>query len=269
MRRLLVVVALCLVGGLVGRLAFGFDIVSCGDTVPENDTGVLQADMSCGGAFVGVTVLDEGTLDMNGHAITDVGTGGSAVACQGRRCTVQGPGEIHGGLFSGVAIAARTRLTISDVTIDGVNAGIVGPGFGLPPRNMVIASNVTLTNNHNGMLFVGTIKGTNIVASNSTSGPGLDVQRRMVATNVTTNDNSASGIFGGRLRITGLTANGNGDAGVRSIKAALRDSTLTGNGGFGIGVDLATIRRPVVTNVTCNKSGMIGGSGNWGVCAND
>jgi hypothetical protein len=266
-RRLLLLVAILV---LAGRAALATDIFSCGATVTAGDTGVLQNDMSCGGAFVGVHVADQGTVDMNGHLIKDVGSGGSAIKCEGRHCTVRGPGEITGGAFGGVEVALNTRLAINDVNIHGVDGGIfaTGVGSGPPPTSTVTATNVSLSNNVNGTLFVGTIKGSNIDASNN-SNLGLDFSRRLVATTVTTNDNARAGVFGGRVRVTGLTSNGNGDAGVRSVSARLTDSTLTGNNGFGIGVDLATVHRPRVTNVTCVKSGKIGGSGNWGVCSGD
>jgi hypothetical protein len=255
----------------MGRITLAFDILSCGELIPERDTGVLVSDIDCGGAFdYGVGVLDRGTLDMNGHVIKGV-YGAAVVACLGRHCTVRGPGEIADSSSDGVSLTGLATLTIGDVDIHGVRTGIVGDDVGVPSHTRVIATNVTLTNNLAGMLFVGTLKGDDIVASNNGFG-GLTVERRLIATNVTTNGNGVSGVSGPRLhvRVTGLTANGNHDCGMLATSARLQDSTLTGNNGFARGVDLATVRRPRLTNVTCVKSGKIGDPGNnWGVCSGD
>src|SRR5262249_1920173 len=109
---------------LAGRAALAFDIFSCPASIPADDTGTLQNDVSCVGASVGVHGAARGTLDMNGHTITDGGTGGSAVKCEGRHCTVKGPGEITGGPFGGVEVAINTRLTINDVNVHGVDNGL-------------------------------------------------------------------------------------------------------------------------------------------------
>jgi len=40
------------IGLLVGNSAWAIDILSCGETVPASDVGVLQADLTCSGVGV-------------------------------------------------------------------------------------------------------------------------------------------------------------------------------------------------------------------------
>ncbi len=50
--------------------AHASDITTCGQTVAADDTGVLQADLDCSSAPVGVWLLRGATLDLNGHTIS-------------------------------------------------------------------------------------------------------------------------------------------------------------------------------------------------------
>jgi len=264
MARTLLFVATVLIAA--GGIAAGFDVTACDTTVPAGETGILQNDLSCSGAFVAVNLSEGATLDMQGHAISGAPLRDAAVSCNGGRCRVTGPGDISGPVVAISILRGRQRLTVSDVTIHDCKWGILDDSS---RRSAVVASNLSVTGCTQAGLQLAKLRGSGITA-NGNGGPGLAVDR-IRAENVVTNDNGAPGIFGGAARVTGLVANNNGDAGIRVVKAALRDATLTGNNGYGVGFDVLTKRRPRVVNVTCGKSGVIGGviTDTWGVCAGD
>ena len=64
MTRIGIVVAVA----LAASRAAAVDVSSCGQAVPDGETGVLQADLDCS-ADPAVTLGNRSTLDMNGHAI--------------------------------------------------------------------------------------------------------------------------------------------------------------------------------------------------------
>jgi len=264
MARTLMLVATLLVAA--GGIAAGFDVTACDTTVPPGETGILQNDLSCSGAFVAVNVSDGATLDMQGHAISGAPTGDAAVSCNGKRCRVTGPGDISGPVTAISILSGRQRLTVSDVTIHDCHFGVLDNSA---QPGAVVASNLSVTGCSAAGVQVRKLRGTGVSAT-SNGGPGLAVYK-LRAENAVASDNGASGIFGGAARVKGLVANNNGDAGVRVVKAALRDATLTGNNGYGAGFDVLTKRRPHVMNVTCGKSGVLGGliTDTWGICAGD
>jgi hypothetical protein len=249
------------------RIASGFDVTACDTTVPPGEIGVLQSDLSCSGAFVGVVLSEGAALEMQGHGISGEPSGNAAVVCNGRRCRVTGPGSISGHVVGIGLTRGRQRLTVSDLDIHDCTTGILDTLS--PRRGVVRAANLTLTGCTAAGLDVGKLIGSGIDASGN-GGPGLATDR-LRAENVVASDNGASGIFGGKARVQGLVANDNGDAGIRVLKAALRDATLTGNNGYGMGFDVLASRHPRAVNVTCGKSGVLGGlaTDTWGICADD
>jgi hypothetical protein len=257
----------------------GFDVTSCNTLVPANEVAVLQNDMSCNGAFIGVGLGENATLDLNGHSIT--GTfypdPPRAVECRGVRCTIlssNGTGRIGGGDFVAVEIGLftynRARLTISDVDLHDARAGIQGSAFVLYPRKTQVRAERVRSHGHAEYgIWVQKLTARDVDASDN-GGVGASADK-LSAVNMTASGNAYSGLFGERISAKGLVANDNGDAGVRAVVASLRNATLTGNDGLGIGADIATVRKPHVQNVTCGKSQILGGVGGqgWGVCAND
>ena len=58
-----------LLGTACPRTAGATDIVSCGTTVAEHDTGVLQNDLDCQSGLFAIRLLRHATLDLNGHHV--------------------------------------------------------------------------------------------------------------------------------------------------------------------------------------------------------
>lgn len=262
---------LMLLGTLMAltRSAIAIDIATCGITVPRNEVGVIQADMSCGGAFV--VALDHGaTLDLNGHAISLANAGyiQAVVRCNDRRCTVGGAGTITctnvpGGYITGVGMSRGGRLDIRDVTIQNCDQGIWDTGT-IGARTRVYATDLSVFGSSYNGIEAEKLVGTNIV-SNGNGFSGLAVEQ-VLGTNITVAGNGAlpplhSGItsFNGTVKVTQLNAFDNAQHGVEAKKVVLTSSTLTGNG-F---ADISSKRLPRLTTTTC------GTSNGWGVCAND
>src|SRR5262249_60406366 len=78
--------------------ARGVDVVTCSQSIPSRETGVLQSDLDCTAAEIGVYLEGGASVSLNGHTITgahrDV-PGSVGVACPAS-CTVTGPGQVGG-----------------------------------------------------------------------------------------------------------------------------------------------------------------------------
>jgi hypothetical protein len=273
-----IVVAIAVFGALSGSPARALDITTCGQSVPDEDTGVLQADLDCSAdpTEAAVTLGKSSTLDMNGHAIiarvvaVTCGSDARAPSCtiRGHGVAPSGVGDISGG--AGIVGAPR-RVTVSDVTVHDVAGG------GIVVNQSLIATNVTvLRAGWTGISANKKLTATNVVASDNASF-GID-SPRIRGTTVTANGNTFSGVSGRRCIITGLVANGNGlnpystgaGAGVQAVRATLLDSTLTGNAIDGVPVDVETFGRPRLAGTTCDHSRQHGDpSRSWGVCQLD
>jgi hypothetical protein len=241
---LLVVLTLQAIAGAV-------DITTCGQLVPAGEVGVLQADLSgCVANDVAVAVADRGMLQLNGHAIE---SGAVGVQCVGRRCTVEGPGEVRDLSLFGIWITAeRGRLVVRDAVVrDNGSIGIASTGS----LARIALERVTVTGSRSGI-------------ETTTNG------------GVTGEDVDASGnlqwgvVSGKKLRLTRSTVLDTGVGqpepgdGVVSFagKATLIDSTVTGS----TGKDLLTFKPPRLVRSICGSSGSpYIPSLSWGVCTDD
>jgi hypothetical protein len=222
--------------------ATAVDITTCGALVPEGETGVLQADLS--GCADGVTLAQDATLQMNGHAILNSSAVG--VHCTAGRCRVTGPGEIGGADF-GIRLdggtPGRHALYIDDVDVHDSGS------FGIYAFARIIATNLSVR---------GTIANTFGVYAADLRGTGISVT-----------DNTGNGIgVGKNARVIGLTVTGNGEDGLTAHgRIKLFDSTLTGNGD----IDVLSPHRPRLRNTVCDHSGGREDSYelNWGICTSD
>src|SRR5262245_33788032 len=103
------------------------DITACGQSVPAGRRAVLGADLTCPPGAPAATVGEHATLALNGHTIHG---GGTAVLCTGRRCTIEGPGEITGATRAGVAQRSREGKVV--LRVRGVRVhGNHGDGIAL------------------------------------------------------------------------------------------------------------------------------------------
>ena len=217
------------------------DITSCAlptagggpvQSVPARQTAVLQTDLT--GCHYAVVLEDHAVLQMNNHKISDCGI--FAILCQGRRCTVEGPGEITGG---GCNVAARSidgklqKMFISDLNVHDTWGSVGGV------RTRLYATDVSVA----GQL----------------ANPSGDTPTSQVAV-------AGYGVVGKNLIVTD-----NIGFGISAFsKLRLKDSTVTGNNGFDVGIDLISSARPHLTDTTCGRSttGDVG-LHSWHVCTND
>jgi len=246
-----------LLGGGTSR---ALDISSCDQSVAANDTGVLQADLTCS-AQTGVTLGQGATLQMNGHSITgDLNTLGYVGAyCSGGRCRIEGPGEFS--LFAVALTMGRGTMELSDLDLhDNVDAAVVG-------TFRVVANNVTCHDNAQ-CLVARSLRATGFTATGHSSA-AITVGKSIRGSDLNVSNNAREGIVTGRFSVVDLTATGNGYAAlVANAGGTLTDSTLTGNGTLVGGTDLATEGRPRLVNTTCGHSSDQHG-GTWGICTND
>lgn len=215
--------------------ALAVDVTTCArdvpggtlQTIPRREVAVLQADLV--GCHYAVALEENATLQLNDHVIS--GCGMLAVACLGRRCTIEGPGEITGGncsVYEENSVRSR-RMMVRNVTMHDTAGALGGVGTRLTLENVTV--------------------------TRQSSNDAPDSQRIAVSagvvlgTNVTVTDNVGLGIFAAR-------------------RLRLVDSTVTGNHGYGEDYDFVSIHRPQLFNVTCGV-GVDGVDKPWGFCAND
>lgn len=280
-------VRILLIGFLwfLSRPALGIDVIDCNTVVPANETGVLQNDLDCD-TTEAVILEDNATLELNGHAISGAFSHQSAaVTCDGASCIIVGPGELSGANGSAVTFGwnlfdssspgmspARSRLTISNVTIDGFLRGIEGvEPAGRPPlrRTSATATNVTVNGTAGCGICVDVLKATNVTTNNNT-GIGIAATRLRGKT-ITANSNGGGGLFAGSIVVNGLTANGNAGPGIRAESARLTNAQLNDNTYMGDPMDVLTVKRPRLVASMCGRSQRIAAvlGKNWRVCSGD
>lgn len=231
--------------------ASGVDVTTCGQTVPPDEVGELRADLTgCVANDVAVAVADRGKLRLNGHAIA---SGAIGVQCLGRRCSVEGPGEIRDASLFGIFISAKHgRLRVRDAVVrDSGQIGIASLGS----RGRVKLERVTVAGNRSGV---------ETTMNGAVSGKDVDVV-----------GNRQWGIIAGRdlhlTRVTVLdTGLGQPEPGDGVVcfwcGGTLTASSVTGS----TGKDVLTFRKPELARSTCGSSGSpYQPEKTWGVCADD
>jgi hypothetical protein len=282
--------ALASVLALAGSAA-AVDVTACGQSVPDFDTGVLQADLDCSGepgvcihllgddtemsctsdtdcpqsfnacARAAVQLGAGASLQLNGHSLT-----GAGVLCSDSgTCTVTGPGSI---VSAPVGILARKKVIASGLTATGGKYGIISR------RGGAILTDVVLTNNTEDGIWSwrGTIRATGVVATGNGDSGLYATLKPVIARDSTSSNNGNHGIDGYPPRAVGVTVEGNGGGGLVSAKGlSVVGSTVTGNGIAYGGLDVWSARRPRVIDTVCDHSRNSGpdGGGSWGVCASD
>jgi hypothetical protein len=234
------VAAAILLGTVMAPGAHGIDVVACGQEIPPAAVGELRANLACGAHGAAVRLGRRATLNLNGFTLAGPGAAeNGGVAC-GRRCTVNGPGEIRG---FGVGISG-INVRVANVALRfNSEAGVSIKG------GRLVLSNVVATDNRIGILFAG--------------------GRRLLGRDVEAHDNELAGVWanGRRVKLVRLTAMRNGRFGgvaffppSRLAKPRLVASTIIDNDGLGEGFDVLA-RRPGVRLVDslCGRGAKVQG----------
>lgn len=244
---------------------------TCGMTVPDGETVVLQADLACEGLPIAVTLGRQSTLDLNGFTLI-AGEDMVGIYCAESACTVlssaAAPGVIDGedvgyyGLVSNLqpgGLAPIRKLVVDNVVIrDFESAGMYAAFRGKSRLSRLSVS---------GCGGPGIIGQKMVLDDLTVTGNGLDplqsgdgiAASHVSGANVTATGNADSGLsVRGPVKLTGLTATGNGAFGVDVQALSLKDSQLSANGS----ADIQSIRKPRLKSTSCDHS-------NWSVCALD
>lgn len=289
---------------LAGTPATATDITTCGVTIAPGDTGVLQADLDCSAAPIGVLVLPGGELDLNGHAIA--GGDVTQATVQGAKkpdgtgrgnFRIVGPGEISGtsqdyNAPRGTSACVQVndgRVMISGgagtVDVHGCVYGVLG-SRGVTPNGKAHVS-LDHVDLHD-LLFdgaaVGALDASDVSATNN-GGQGLGASKTLKAHNVAARNNlHGHGLFAGtNLMASSIEVTGNYDGAEAWKTLKVSDATVTGNALSGVAgahvividstvtgnvaVDVLSRSRPVVKNTTCGTS-LDFNSVSWHVCGN-
>ena len=242
----------------------GFDVTNCNVVVPENDVGVLVADMDCTGGQIAMRA--GATLDLAGHTLQ--GDAHPIIWCLEHRCTITGPGAIVGdGKSIAIYVESRVKLFLSDVALRNHEFGVLGTFTG---KSKLRATNVTAEDCTRGGLHGSRIKAAGVTILRSGSGSEPGIQGRINATDIAVEDGLAVGILCvGTCTLKRATVTNNAGVGILSTRGVnLKESTVTGNDVGDAGIDIDSSSHPHLQLSTCGRSRSPDGSP-WGVCAND
>lgn len=219
--------------------AMAVDVASCGSEIPSGETGELLGDLACGAIGPAIVLANGATLNLNGFKIEGPGTGGNTgIACIGRRCVVNGPGEVAG--FA-VGIGA-TKATISSVVLrQNSEAGVTVKG--------------------------GKLRLSEVVASENGIGVFVPGGRKLTGIDVEANFNELAGVWasGAHVKLVRLLASGNGQYGGLVLAKSrttprLIDSTVVDNAGLGDSYDIIAMRSGVkLIRSTCGRGARVRG----------
>jgi hypothetical protein len=225
---------LALLSALGAADARAITAISSCDPVQFTGAGIITVDLDCSASALSVTIVDQGTLDFQGHMVTN-----ATIECEDfedfhATCAVRGPGTLVGGIDSLGALrvedltiadggVSSRRMRVQNVDISGVRPGGSSDDCAIelrsssrPAKLRVIDS--TVTNAACGVDAAGntTISGSQILNS---VGRGITV---------------VYAGYGGKLRLSESTVSGSGDYGVSGIKVLVADSTISDNAGTGV-----------------------------------
>ena len=227
------------------------EVTTCGQTVAGN--AYLGADLDCTGLSVPAVVLDGGTFDLRGHALT-AADNYNGVVCP-RSCTVTS--SVAGGKLmqaAGFGTGIRTDagpnellfVRVSDLTIDGFHDG--ADAFNL------VASNVTVTNAMGNALDAVRLRASHVTIDGA--GYGFFASELLVSDSTVTN--ATNGLFGGSLRLDRVTVTGATGIGVKTFRAVIRDSHIDDNPGTGIDVESGDFGLLKLSSSTVSGNGQRG-----------
>jgi len=317
MQRILIVLIAVVVRAVPGA---ALDIVSCGVTVPRGEVGVLQADLACPASPFVVRLLRGATLDLNGHSLQGGNSTTAAVVGVGAddgqdpigigpgRFTIVGPGSIAGvtnpPFYNGTqacVLISNGRVDIGSDTgivdihhcINGIRGSIGDDGPNGHARAFVAQTSVHDT--VDAAISVGKLHAANTSVSQNL-GMGVSADKKLIATDVTANDNGAIGLYARVIKGTNVTTQNNGNNGIDACvygtstpqfgRAVIANLVSTGNGVYGVCADrvrlrssdvtgnsyrdIFTVTQPHLDDTMCGTSwGMNAATASWGVCSAD
>jgi len=211
------------------RVTAAVDVTECGQVITPGQVAELKNDLTCaaGQTEFGVFLKPGSRLRMNGFRISGDGTG-AGILCGDGRCTIEGPGEIH-GFFAGVNCGA-CRVVVRDVVVRENLEGIY-----VPLHGTLVADGVVASDNARSGIWAQRIRGTDIEASR----------------------NGQNGVSAnGSVRIRRLEATANGRAGflAGSPRSRLVDSAVADNDVAGDGFDIVATGTVRLVRTRCGKS---------------
>jgi len=263
---------------IAADVAGAVDVVSCGQVVPAGEIGELTGALDCSSASSGspaVVLGNRATLELHGNPLT-APPDGTGVACQGRKCTVEGPGWLLAAPFPQTSLAGVAA--VKNVLVSGGGLEIYRNETGvLASDGTARLSGVTLRQNGTGV-EAKVLKAEQIFVLNSER-IGIEASKGVRGEAIEVRDSGWAGISTRTFKIDGFIAATNGFTGTTSggailatRRGVLRNSSISANEFNGVPLDLITGSPPTVIDTTCHHSAMLidgAPSGTWGVCSLD
>ena len=219
-------------------VALGVEVTDCGQVVAGGDVAELRAQLACGAVGPGIVLGNRATLNLNGFDIAGPGTGeNGGVSCGGRRCTVNGPGEIRG-----FAVGINgTNVRVTEVAVrSNSEAGV--------------------------SILGGVLRLSNVFATGNGIGVFVPGGRRLHGSDVEVSGNKIAGIWasGAKVTLSRLIATGNGTHGgvflakSRRPRPLIVGSAIIDNAGLNEGYDVLTMRPKVrLVDSTCYRGAIV------------
>jgi hypothetical protein len=263
-------VLLALVVVLVASTAHGFDVTSCGQTIPDKQTGFLVADLSCP-AGVGVHLGDKATLDLNGHALA--ATGGSAIVCDGKKCRVLSstvaPGDVSGDTDVDCISMGnpRGKMTLQNLSVHDCRTCVETDPIGAHGYGAKLTATDVAVDTCVGPGINATKVDATGVSVSHAGDIALWAEMVLRGDGINVSNNHGRGIFSMSLRADNVIANDNASDGVESFKRIrIRGGQMLNNGGWDVIAYGAKVE-----NVECGRSYALHQTmgPSLGICTND
>jgi hypothetical protein len=250
------------------RAGVSVSVTTCGQVVPPGARAVLANDIACppwGVCYPSCVPPNPGCF----QPLHPVVTCRSTAECPdppNDNCAFP-PGTTAS---VGIYLGKGARLAMNSHSVSGAFIGIVsGNPQGTGAGKMQITGPGSIFGNQYGLQYASTLKVEGVSLHDNVHfamwGSG-----RVTLEDVVGSDNGALAIAAKRMTARRVTATGNGTGLVSGGSLSVADSSITGS----TVADIASVRRPHLRNVVCEKSLQIiplqsTTAPPWGVCSND
>jgi hypothetical protein len=260
--------------------AAAIEITACGQSLGEDEVGVLANDLNCEPATTAVSMASGATLYLHGYTID--APDGWGVWCEAAAdCTVIGGDGTIQHAAAGIYLQRRARLTLVGGHLRDNHTGVLGEDWNNGRSGArATLTDVTATGSIGAALQVGRLLLERVTLTDN-PGHGIFgvITNSVKATDLTVSNNAfsdncqyygCSGIAAGRFIGSNIIVTDNAGIGLQARLARVRGGVLSDNIRAGVRKDIVSPRPPILRDVACDRSVRSKDPlSEWGVCRYD